>query len=220
MSLGGTGSTSSFAGAGGGWIGAGTGLGVGTVFVMLGVFPSSNDTDIVVTSEPAGVAGLALNRSTSNAACTSALPTITRCLLRDCKGKSAREIARCAQYERREHSDQSSRKQKQLAARTVYRPGELLEVTPGLTVSQHSGERKANQLYLRRFNLDPGADLRTTVDGMIVNQRSHAQRQDCTDLNFLIPELAERLDYNEGRYSADEGGFASAGAVSVRHSPT
>ena len=63
--------------------------------------------------------------------------------------------------------------QKQLEARTVYRPGELLEATPGLIVSQHSGEGKANQFYLRGFNLDHGTDLRTTVDGMLVNQRSH-----------------------------------------------
>ena len=65
----------------------------------------------------------------------------------------------------------------QLAARTVYRPGELLEVTPGLIVSQHSGEGKANQFYLRGFNLDHGTDLRTTIDGMLVNQRSHAHGQ-------------------------------------------
>ena len=82
--------------------------------------------------------------------------------------------------------------QKQLEARTVYRPGELLEATPGLVVSQHSGEGKANQFYLRGFNLDHGTDLRTTVDGMLVNQRSHAHGQGWTDINFLIPELADR----------------------------
>ncbi|MBC7470594.1 MAG: TonB-dependent receptor plug domain-containing protein, partial [Ramlibacter sp.] len=59
--------------------------------------------------------------------------------------------------------------QKQLEARTVYRPGEVLEATPGLIVSQHSGEGKANQFYLRGFNLDHGTDLRTTIDGMLVN---------------------------------------------------
>ena len=67
--------------------------------------------------------------------------------------------------------------QKQLEARTVYRPGELLEATPGLIVSQHSGEGKANQFYLRGINLDHGTDLRTTVDGMLVNQRSHSHGQ-------------------------------------------
>lgn len=75
--------------------------------------------------------------------------------------------------------------EKQLEARTVYRPGELLEATPGLVVSQHSGEGKAIQFYLRGFNLDHGTDLRTTVDGMLVNQRSHGHGQGWTDLNFL-----------------------------------
>jgi hypothetical protein len=105
--------------------------------------------------------------------------------------------------------------QKQLEARTVYRSGEVLEATPGLIVSQHSGEGKANQFYLRGFNLDHGTDLRTTVDGMIVNQRSHGHGQGWTDLNFLIPELANRLEYKKGPYYAAEGDFASAGAASV-----
>jgi hypothetical protein len=105
--------------------------------------------------------------------------------------------------------------QQELAARTVYRPGELLEATPGLIVSQHSGEGKANQFYLRGFNLDHGTDLRTTVDDMPVNQRSHAHGQGWTDLNFLMPELAVRLDYKKGPYSAENGDFASAGAASV-----
>lgn len=105
--------------------------------------------------------------------------------------------------------------QDELAARTVYRPGEMLEAVPGLVVSQHSGEGKANQFYLRGFNLDHGTDLRTSVDGMPVNQRSHAHGQGWTDLNFLIPELAVRLDYKKGPYSAEDGDFASAGAASV-----
>ncbi len=107
--------------------------------------------------------------------------------------------------------------QKQLEARTVYRPGELLEATPGLIVSQHSGEGKANQFYLRGFNLDHGTDLRTTVDGMLVNQRSHAHGQGWTDLNFLIPELAAGMEYRKGPYYAAEGDFASAGAVSIKY---
>jgi len=105
--------------------------------------------------------------------------------------------------------------QKQLEARTVYRPGELLESTPGLIVSQHSGEGKANQFYLRGFNLDHGTDLRTTVDGMLVNQRSHGHGQGWTDLNFLIPELATGLRYKKGPYYASAGDFSSAGAVEI-----
>ena len=107
--------------------------------------------------------------------------------------------------------------QKQLEARTVYRPGELLEVTPGLIVSQHSGEGKANQFYLRGLNLDHGTDLRTTIDGMLVNQRTHTHGQGWTDLNFMIPELASYLEYAKGPYSAEQGDFASAGAVSVNY---
>ncbi|MBC7415940.1 MAG: TonB-dependent receptor [Herminiimonas sp.] len=105
--------------------------------------------------------------------------------------------------------------QRQLEARTVYRPGELLEATPGLIVSQHSGEGKANQFYLRGLNLDHGTDLRTTIDGMLVNQRTHSHGQGWTDVNFLIPELANRLEYRKGPYYAEQGDFASAGAVSV-----
>ncbi len=106
---------------------------------------------------------------------------------------------------------------KQLEARTAYRPGELLEATPGLVVSQHSGEGKANQFYLRGFNLDHGTDLRTTVDGMLINQRSHGHGQGWTDLNFLIPELATNLRYKKGPYDASEGDFASAGAVEINY---
>ena len=105
--------------------------------------------------------------------------------------------------------------QKQLAARTIYRTGELLEATPGLIVSQHSGEGKANQYYLRGFNLDHGTDLRTTVDGMVVNQRSHAHGQGWTDVNFIIPEISNQLEYKKGPFYASEGDFSSAGAVSV-----
>ena len=110
--------------------------------------------------------------------------------------------------------------QKQLEARTVYRPGELLEATPGLVVSQHSGEGKANQFYLRGFNLDHGTDLRTTVDGMLVNQRSHSHGQGWTDLNFVVPELATGLEYKKGPYYAGEGDFSSAGAVSLKYANT
>lgn len=105
----------------------------------------------------------------------------------------------------------------QLQARSVYRAGELLEATPGLIVSQHSGEGKANQFYLRGFNLDHGTDLRTTIDGMLVNQRSHAHGQGWSDLNFLIPELAARMEYKKGPFYASEGDFASAGSVQLTY---
>ncbi|NIA57476.1 TonB-dependent receptor [Massilia sp. TW-1] len=107
--------------------------------------------------------------------------------------------------------------QQELAAMAVYRPGELLEAAPGLIVSQHSGEGKANQFFLRGFNLDHGTDLATWLDDMPVNQRSHAHGQGWTDLNFLIPELTVRLDYKKGPYSAREGDFASAGSAAITY---
>ncbi|AEG94759.1 TonB-dependent receptor [Ramlibacter tataouinensis] len=125
--------------------------------------------------------------------------------------------SRTSQLETAETANTGVVTQEQLDARTVYRPGELLETTPGLVVSQHSGEGKANQFYLRGFNLDHGTDLRTTIDGMLVNQRSHAHGQGWTDLNFLIPELATLLEYRKGPFYAAEGDFASAGAVHITY---
>jgi hypothetical protein len=97
----------------------------------------------------------------------------------------------------------------------VGRPGEALEVVPGLIVSQHSGEGKANQYFLRGFNLDHGTDLAITVEGMPVNMRTHGHGQGYADINFLIPELIQSVRIRKGPYFADEGDFASAGAVHV-----
>lgn len=95
------------------------------------------------------------------------------------------------------------------------RPAEALEVVPGLVVTQHSGEGKANQYFLRGMNLDHGTDLAITVDGMPVNMRTHGHGQGYADLNFLIPELIGSVHVRKGPYFADEGDFASAGAVHV-----
>ena len=100
--------------------------------------------------------------------------------------------------------------------RPSLRTGELLEFVPGLIVTQHSGDGKANQYFLRGFNLDHGTDFATYVDGMPVNMRTHAHGQGYSDLNFLIPELVQRIDYKKGPYFASEGDFASAGAARVR----
>ena len=100
--------------------------------------------------------------------------------------------------------------------RPALRTGELLEFVPGMIVTQHSGDGKANQYFLRGFNLDHGTDFATYVDGMPVNMRSHAHGQGYSDLNFLMPELVQRIDYKKGPYFADEGDFASAGAAHIR----
>jgi hypothetical protein len=103
--------------------------------------------------------------------------------------------------------------QQQLAAQPLLRPAAVLENVPGLIVTQHSGEGKANQYFLRAFNLDHGTDLATEVDGMPINMPTHAHGQGYTDLNFLIPELVGDLHFKKGPYYADEGDFATAGAV-------
>jgi hypothetical protein len=97
----------------------------------------------------------------------------------------------------------------------VSRPGEILEAAPGLVVTQHSGEGKANQYFLRGYNLDHGTDLAITVDGMPVNMRTHGHGQGYADINFLIPELVSSMLVRKGPYYADEGDFSSAGAIHI-----
>jgi hypothetical protein len=102
----------------------------------------------------------------------------------------------------------------------TYRPGQLLETVPGLIVTLHSGEGKANQFLLRGYNLDHGTDLETYVDGMPINQPTHAHGQGYTDLNFMIPELANRLTYTKGPYYANVGDFGAVGSVHVGYRDT
>ena len=105
----------------------------------------------------------------------------------------------------------------QLEGRPVLRPGEVLEVVPGLIVTQHSGDGKANQYFLRGFNLDHGTDFATRVDGIPVNMPTHAHGQGYSDINFLIPELVEKVRYRKGTYFADEGNFSAAGAADIAY---
>ncbi|HEV7576366.1 MAG TPA: TonB-dependent receptor, partial [Caldimonas sp.] len=102
---------------------------------------------------------------------------------------------------------------KLIESRPTLRPAEVLEFIPGVIVTQHSGDGKANQYFLRGFNLDHGTDFATYVDGMPVNMPTHAHGQGYSDLNWLIPELVDRLRYRKGPYSAEEGDFASAGSA-------
>ena len=101
----------------------------------------------------------------------------------------------------------------EIEARPRSRTGEILEVVPGLIVTQHSGSGKSNQMFLRGFNLDHGTDFATFVDGMPVNMPTHGHGQGYTDLNFLIPELVERIEYRKGAYYAEVTDFSSAGAA-------
>ncbi len=97
--------------------------------------------------------------------------------------------------------------------RPTLRPAEVLEFVPGVIVTQHSGDGKANQYFLRGFNLDHGTDFATFVDGMPVNMPTHAHGHGYSDLNWLIPELVNRISYKKGPYFADEGDFSSAGVA-------
>jgi len=102
----------------------------------------------------------------------------------------------------------------------IYRPGQLLETVPGLIVTLHSGEGKANQYLLRGYNLDHGTDLETYADGMPINQPTHAHGQGYTDLNFMIPELAQEIMYTKGPYYASVGDFGAVGSVHVNYRNT
>ncbi len=102
-----------------------------------------------------------------------------------------------------------------LAAVPILRPGEALEMVPGLIVTQHAGDGKANQYFLRGFNLDHGTDFATYLGGVPVNMPTHAHGQGYSDLNFLIPELIERISFRKGPYFAEEGDFSSAGVAHI-----
>src|SRR5687767_10342541 len=101
----------------------------------------------------------------------------------------------------------------ELDARPFLRRGELLEVIPGVVITQHSGGGKANQYFLRGFNLDHGTDFSINVDDMPVNLRTHAHGQGYADLNFLIPEMVRQVDYNKGPFFAEVGDFSAAGSA-------
>ena len=102
----------------------------------------------------------------------------------------------------------------------AYRPGQLLETVPGLIVTLHSGEGKANQYLMRGYNLDHGTDLETYVDDMPVNQPTHAHGQGYIDLNFMIPELADGISYTKGPYYAGVGDFGAVGSVRMSYRET
>ncbi|HEY1252833.1 MAG TPA: TonB-dependent receptor [Thermoanaerobaculia bacterium] len=105
----------------------------------------------------------------------------------------------------------------QIANRPIARAGDVLETIPGVVVSQHSGEGKANQYYLRGFNLDHGTDFSTTLAGMPVNMPTHAHGHGYTDLNFVIPELVSGIQYKKGPYFVEDGDFTTAGSANVNY---
>jgi len=108
----------------------------------------------------------------------------------------------------------------ELKNRPILRSGEILEALPGLIITQHAGGGKANQYFLRGFNLDHGTDFAIFIDGMPLNLPSHAHGEGYSDMNTVIPELVERLDARKGPYYADVGDYGSAGNAEVEYYKT
>ena len=106
---------------------------------------------------------------------------------------------------------------RQLANRPLLRPAEVLEAVPGMVVTQHSGDGKANQYFLRGFNLDHGSDFATHLMGMPVNMVSHGHGQGYMDLNFLMPELVGNLKYRKGVYATEDGDFSTTGSSRIEY---
>lgn len=116
-----------------------------------------------------------------------------------------------------ESSNQGTVGAQQLSLRPTARTGEVLETVPGVIITQHAGGGKANQYFLRGFNLDHGTDFATSLDDMPLNLPSHGHGQGYTDMNVVIPELVQRVDYQKGVYYAENGDFASAGAAHLEY---
>ncbi len=112
-------------------------------------------------------------------------------------------------------ASQGSIRAELLKNKPALRPGEVLEFVPGMVVTQHSGDGKANQYFLRGFNLDHGTDFSTSINGIPVNMPTHAHGHGYTDINFLIPELVDRIDYRKGPYFASQGDFSAAGGADI-----
>lgn len=117
-------------------------------------------------------------------------------------------------------ASQGSIRAELLKSRPALRPGEVLEFVPGVIVTQHSGDGKANQYFLRGFNLDHGTDFATTVNGLPVNMPTHGHGQGYSDLNFLMPELVDRIEYRKGPYFAKTGDFSAAGSADIAYRRT
>lgn len=106
---------------------------------------------------------------------------------------------------------------KQIQDRPVLRPAEVVETVPGMIITQHAGGGKANQYYLRGFNLDHGTDFAFFVDGVPINLTTHAHGQGYSDLNWLIPELIKGISYQKGVYYANVGDFGNTGSADVQY---
>ncbi len=130
---------------------------------------------------------------------------------------NAKETRPIVAEERRPYTAASAQsvRTRDLELRPVLRPADVLQVAPGLYVAQHAGGGKANQYFLRGFDIDHGTDLALFVDGIPVNAVTHGHGQGYADLNWLVPELVDRVEVYKGPYFAEFGDFATAGAVNI-----
>ncbi len=103
----------------------------------------------------------------------------------------------------------------ELQDRPILRSGEVLETIPGVIITQHAGGGKANQYFLRGFNLDHGTDIAISLDGVPLNLSSHAHGEGYADMNTVIPEFVQRVDFQKGPYFADVGDYGSAASANV-----
>ena len=103
----------------------------------------------------------------------------------------------------------------EIQTRPIFRSGKVLETVPGVIITQHAGGGKANQYFLRGFNLDHGTDFAIFLDGMPLNLPSHAHGEGYSDMNTVIPEFIERVDFEKGPYFADVGNYGSAGNAHI-----
>ena len=128
---------------------------------------------------------------------------------------STKQLPQITVTERRPISaaTESRVREKDFAVRPHNTASEMLNNLPGFVAGQHAGGGKARQYFLRGFDNDHGTDVAISVDGIPVNMVSHAHGQGYADLNFLIPEVVESIDYRKGPYFADAGNFANSGAV-------
>jgi len=109
---------------------------------------------------------------------------------------------------------------KQIQSRPILRSGEILETIPGMIITQHAGGGKANQYFLRGFNLDHGTDFAVFINGMPLNLPSHAHGEGYADMNMVVPEFVQRLNFQKGPYYADIGNYGSVGSANMQYFKT
>jgi len=175
-------------------------LGLAGADVLAEPAPDTADTIAVAAAEEAKPAAKTANKA-KKAEKSEELEAVQ--VEEDGRGKNLIGIAPSA--------SQGEVSQKQFEHRPFSRNGELVEVVPGAIATQHSGSGKANQYFLRGFNLDHGTDFTTFVDGIPMNMTTHAHGQGYMDINSIIPELVKKVEYGKGPYYAEVGDFSAAG---------